>query len=240
MLFARRSQSSPPRESTGTRALARGARTVVRDFERADVDRWIAWPRHRDPLFESYNAPQFTCRQRDTYFQQRLYSPDSRQYAVDDLEETLVGRISLREIDWRLGAAVLGISFHPERLGAGLGSDALWAFLGYYFGAMKMSTLYLDVAAFNERAFRVYEKCGFRRCSQRWGEPQTDYAGIFVKPQYESIRHLFQWEYGLVRPLLIDMAIQRDEWERLWHERAALPREHLPAGTMRNVPGHAP
>lgn len=241
MLFARRGQPPPQQGPVGPRILARGARTVVREFEREDVDRWSAWPRHRDPLFETYNPPVFTPRQRDVYFQQRLYAHDSRQYAVDDHQGEFVGRISLRDIDWRVGGSVLGISFHPERLGLGLGSDALWAFLSYYFGAMKMSTLFLDVAAFNKRAFRVYEKCGFRRCTQRWGEPQTDYAGIFIKPQYESIRSLFQWEYGLVRPLLIDMVVQRDEWERLWHERASLSKEQLAMARHREPqPGHLP
>lgn len=202
--------------------LARGEVTVVREFERADVDRWMAWPRHRDPLFESYNAPMMTVRQRDLYYQERTHSPDSRQYSVDDLSGEFVGRISIREIDWRLGASVLGISFHPERLGKGYGTDALWAFLSFYFGPLNMNVLFLDVAAFNHRAYRVYEKCGFRRCGQRWGEPQTDAAGIFRKAEYREIRHLFQWEYGLVRPLLLDMSVRREEWIRLRDDRAGL------------------
>lgn len=201
--------------------LARGSHTVVREFERADVDRWMAWPRHRDPLFDSYNAPMMSVRQRDLYYQERTHSPDSRQYSVDDLSGEFIGRISIREIDWRLGASVLGISFHPQRLGKGYGTDALWSFLTFYFGPLNMNVLFLDVAAFNRRAYRVYEKCGFARCGQRWGDPQTDSAGIFRKAEYREIRHLFQWEYGLVRPLLLDMSLRREEWVRLRDQRAA-------------------
>jgi RimJ/RimL family protein N-acetyltransferase len=214
MLFGRRPQASTVEAPAAGRILSRGQRTVVREFTRADVDRWVAWPRHRDPLFESYNAPQLTARQRDLYFEQRSGSPDSTQYAVEDLRGDLVGRISLREIDWRLGASVLGVSFHPGRLNEGLGTDALRAFLEHYFGPMRMSALFLDVAAFNRRAYRVYEKCGFRRCGQRWGDAQPDQAGVFRKAELASIRHLFQWEYGLIRPLLIDMVARRPEWER--------------------------
>lgn len=219
MLFTKRGQASASRRPVAE-VLARGEKTVIRPFERRDVDRWIGWPRHRDPLFESYNPPLLTERQRDLYYQQRCDSPDGRQYSVDDLHRELVGRISLREIDWQLGVSVLGISFQPLRLNQGLGTDALLGFLSYYFGPLQMATLFLDVAAFNSRAYRVYEKCGFRRCSQRWGDPQTDYPGVFRKAEYTAIRHLFQWDNGLMRPLLYDMVLRRDEWERLRRERA--------------------
>lgn len=222
MLFTRRRPEAGP-YTQAPRVLARGEQTVVREFVREDVDRWMAWPRHRDLLFDGYNAPVLSLRQRDVYYQQRIHSADSRQYSVDDLSGEFVGRISIREIDWRIGAAVLGISFHPERLGQGYGTDALWAFLSFYFGELGMKVLFLDVAAFNHRAFRVYEKCGFRKCGQRWGDPQTDSAGIFRKSEYRDLRHLFQWEYGLVRPLLVDMALRREEWLRLRDEWGGRP-----------------
>lgn len=217
MLFVKR--EPPVRRQTDPPVLARGEKTVIREFQRADVDRWLSWPRHRDPLFESYNPPVLTLRQRDLYHQQRAHSPDSRQFAVEDLDGRLVGRISLREIDWRTGAAVLGISFHPGLLGQGLGTDALQAFLGYYFGPLRMSALFLDVAAFNRRACHVYEKCGFRRTGQHWGEPQTDLAGIFRRSEYAELRPYFRWEFGLIQPLLFDMLLRRGEWDRLQPRR---------------------
>lgn len=223
MLFTRRRPEAAARTVSAPRVLARGEKTVVREFARPDVDRWMAWPRHRDPLFDGYNAPMLSLRQREIYYQQRVHSPDSKQYSVDDLSGEFIGRISIREIDWRLGASVLGISFHPELLGQGLGTDALWAFLTFYFGPLNMNVLFLDVAAFNHRAYRVYEKCGFRKCGQRWGDAQSDTAGIFRKSEYRDIRHLFQWEYGLVRPLLVDMALRREEWIRLRDELGGLP-----------------
>ncbi|MCC2671432.1 MAG: GCN5-related N-acetyltransferase [Armatimonadetes bacterium] len=225
MLFTKkREANAAPRG----RVLARGERTILREFERADIDRWVAWPRHPDPLFDSYNPPVLTERQRDLYYRQRMESTDTRQFSVDDLHGHFIGRISLREIDWQHGASVLGVSFHPGRLNQGLGSDALWQFLGFYFGRLNMSALFLDVAAFNLRAYRVYEKCGFHRCGQRWGDAQTDVAGVFRRRDYENIRHLFHWEYGLVRPLLIDMVVRRPEWERL-HESRESSRPERPS-----------
>jgi diamine N-acetyltransferase len=218
-MFTRSSQRDRQRRALVDRALATGRLTTIREFQRADVDRWLAWPRHRDPLFESYNPPTLTLRQRNQYFQQYRDARDCRQFAVCDLEGEMVGRISLREIDWTLGVSVLGISFHPERLGQGLGTDGLWSFLGHYFGPLRMTALFLDVAAYNSRAQRVYEKCGFYRVGQRWGEAQTDLAGVFRKHEYAAIRHLFLWDSGLIRPLLYDMVLRRPEWTRLWEER---------------------
>ena len=228
-LFSRwKAPGSQPGPPPGPRVLSRGRHTVLREFARPDIDRWTEWPRHDDPLFENYNPPVLTARQRDDYYRERLRCPTSRQYSVDDLENRFVGRISLREMDPSRGMAVLGLSFHPRRLGQGLGSDAMLVFLRHYFTQMRMRALYLDVAAFNHRARRLYDRCGFRACGQRWGDSQTDYAGVFHRPQYESIRPLFMWDYGLIRPLVIDMVLYRAQWERLREEPAAVSRIGLP------------
>ncbi len=192
--------------------LARGRLTVIKDFQRTDVDRWIAWPRHSDPLFEAYNPPILTTRQRDSYYSQRRAATDQRQYAVEDLCGDFVGRISLRDIDWHARTAVLGISFHPGRLGHGLGTDGLHAFLDYYFSTLDMHAMFLDVAAHNKRAQRCYEKLGFRYLGQRWGDAQPDYAGVFRYPQLEDLRPYFRREAGLVRPLLYDMVLRQEAY----------------------------
>jgi diamine N-acetyltransferase len=221
MLFGKRAHPGMAPAPGGDSELARGRKTVIRQFERQDVDRWMAWPRHDDPLFESYNPPLLSQRQRDLYYQQRVDARDAIQFSVDDLEGEFIGRVSLRDIDWHLRASVLGISFHPRRLNQGLGFDALWTFTAYYFRTLRMSTLFLDVAAFNQRAYRVYEKCGFERCGQRWGDAQTDIPGVFRRPEYAPIRHLFLWDSGLMRPLLVDMVVRRDRWEQVRAEREA-------------------
>ncbi len=196
------------------RVLAEGQITVLREFTRADVDRWLEWPRHADPLFAVFNPPPMSPRQRDSYWASHRNSASSRQFAVDDREGVLVGKISLREIDWYARSAVLGISFRPDRLGGGLGTDAMKALLGYYFGPLGMEALFLDVAAHNVRARRCYERCGFRHLGEHWGEASPDLAGIFRDPERESVRLLFRREHGLIRPLLYDMVLRRAEYER--------------------------
>ncbi|MBI3911469.1 MAG: GNAT family N-acetyltransferase [Armatimonadetes bacterium] len=208
MLFTRR--AAPP--------LIRGQKTTLRPFEREDVDRWLEWPRHTNPLFGDYNPPQMTPRQRDLYFRSRRDAPDRRMFTVEDERGELIGRLSLRGIDERARTAVLGISFSPARLDRGYGTDALQAFLRYYFEVLGMEALFLDVAAFNTRARRVYEKCGFQVIGHRWGEAQPDSAGVFQDPRYAAIRSLFRREGDRIRPLMIDMVLRRREFERQRNE----------------------
>jgi diamine N-acetyltransferase len=202
------------RSFASSRILAEGRKTVLREFGRADVDRWLEWPRHDDSLFHVFNPPLMSTRQRDAYWANHRHSSASRQFAVDDLAGVLVGKISLREIDWYARSAVLGVSFRPDRLGQGLGTDAMGALMSYYFGPLGMEALFLDVAAHNERAWRCYERCGFRHLGEHWGEAAPDLAGIFRDPERASLRPLFRWEHGLIRPLLYDMVLRRAEYER--------------------------
>jgi RimJ/RimL family protein N-acetyltransferase len=207
MILRLRRQESP-------RCFLRGERVTVRDLTRADVDRWLEWPRHTDPLYASFNSPAMSPRQRDTYFARRQRATDARQFAVDDADGELVGRMNLREIDGFTRTAVLGISFRADRLGLGLGTEALRVLLTYYFKQMRMTALFLDVAAYNVRARRCYEQCGFQTIGEHWGEPAPDFAGIFRDPRYADLRPLFLRGHGLVRPLMIDMAIHRNDAAR--------------------------
>ena len=58
--------------------------------------------------------------------------------------------------------SVLGIVFDPNYVNKGYGTEAIITFLDYYFNEMNMKKLYLEVAKFNKRAIRCYEKCGFK------------------------------------------------------------------------------
>ena len=68
--------------------------------------------------------------------------------------------------------------------------------------------------AYNARARRCYERCGFRHLGDHWGEAGPDLACIFRDAQRASLRPLFHQEHGLIRPLLHDMVLRRAEYER--------------------------
>lgn len=73
-----------------------------------------------------------------------------------------IGHIRLDRVDPKDRRASLAIGIDdPTRLGQGLGSEAINLVLEYAFTSLKLHRLSLRVVAYNQRAIRAYEKCGF-------------------------------------------------------------------------------
>lgn len=79
--------------------------------------------------------------------------------AVCDEQGDLAGMFQFM----RKGSTVeIGLALRPEHTGQGLGLDFVRAGLAYGAWRFGPTAFQLDVAAFNERARRVYERAGFR------------------------------------------------------------------------------
>jgi RimJ/RimL family protein N-acetyltransferase len=96
-----------------------------------------------------------------------------RFYEALDEDGTLVGNYYFEE---KGDALEVGLGLRPDLTGRGLGLDFLLA--GIEFGKRRFgpSRVILNVAAFNERAIKVYERAGFRKTGRhtrrfdRWGD----------------------------------------------------------------------
>jgi RimJ/RimL family protein N-acetyltransferase len=96
-----------------------------------------------------------------------------RFYEALDEDESLMGNYYFEE---KGGALEIGLGLRPDLTGRGLGLEFLLA--GIEFGRRRfgLSRVILNVAAFNERAIKVYERAGFRETGRhtqrfdRWGE----------------------------------------------------------------------
>jgi ribosomal-protein-alanine N-acetyltransferase len=96
-----------------------------------------------------------------------------RFFEAHDESGSLVGFLYFE----RRGEALFyGLGMRPERTGRGAGLDFVRAGLGFARARYRPSRLILDVAAFNSRAVKVYERAGFRivgrktRHFERWGD----------------------------------------------------------------------
>ena len=96
-----------------------------------------------------------------------------RYYEALDEQGSFVGHFYFEEKE---GAVEIGLGLRPELTGQGLGLDFVIA--GVKFARRRWSSrrIVLSVAAFNERAIKVYERAGFRetgrhvRSFERWGD----------------------------------------------------------------------
>jgi RimJ/RimL family protein N-acetyltransferase len=78
--------------------------------------------------------------------------------------DALIGQIRLDRVDLRDKRASLAVGIEDQaRLGIGLGTEAIGLVLGYAFGVLGLHRVSARVVAYNERAIRAYEKCGFVR-----------------------------------------------------------------------------
>ncbi len=202
--------------------VARGKKTVVRWFQREDVDKRQRWPKHTDALYSHNDHHPMSARERDLWYLERSNSSGYRMFAIDDRYGNLVGWITLRSVNLSTGSTVLGIALNPTKMGMGYGSDALWAFLGYYFGPAHFREMRLDVAAFNYRAMRVYEKCGFRYVGQHWTEhPSYLFPAVFSDGRYRDVRQYFRRSLLGIEVLYNDMVLDKISYLRC---KAALER----------------
>jgi RimJ/RimL family protein N-acetyltransferase len=98
----------------------------------------------------------------------------------DRATATPIGGLGLRDIDWIIGCATLGISlYRKDYWGKGYGTEAMTLLLDYAFTALGLHNVMLDTYAYNERSIRAYRKVGFkeigrRREAQRLGDQRYD------------------------------------------------------------------
>ncbi len=191
------------------RFVAVGRLSRIRMFTRRDVDRWLAWPRHADPLYAAYNPRPMSGSTADAWWDDLRHRQKQRAFAIESLDRRMIGRIFLRHVSTTDGASVLGIDLDPSLLGLGYGTDALRAFLGYYFGPGGFRRMYLSVAAYNVRARRSYERCGFRYLGTHWDRLLCR-DDVLDDPRCAEARPLLRRGPRGLEALTYDMVLDRE------------------------------
>jgi RimJ/RimL family protein N-acetyltransferase len=96
-----------------------------------------------------------------------------RFYAVRDETGALVASFYFEQRD---DAVFYGLGLRPDLTGRGHGAEFVDAGIAFARSTLGAGRIVLDVAAFNERALKVYERAGFRATGrhderfERWGE----------------------------------------------------------------------
>ena len=109
-------------------------------------------------------------------------------------DDRIIGFANLDYISWSHGDSYMGIGLGDRTCwGRGYGSEAMNILLRYAFTELNLHRLTLTVFEFNERAVRMYQRCGFK------------IEGIVREVLYRSGR---RWD-------LISMGLLRDEWMEL-------------------------
>jgi pimeloyl-ACP methyl ester carboxylesterase/RimJ/RimL family protein N-acetyltransferase len=184
-----------------------GPRVAIRPHEPADIGRRAQWRPFTDPLYRLWAPATLPAVQLDNFYRQRRQDPTRHYYAIDDERGQLIGDLSLREI--RVGRqARLGITIGADWVSQGYGTEALRAFIPYYFTILRFQELHLDVAASNIRAVRCYEKLGFQRAAEFYRPVAADADLSFLADErYALLRRLFVRQGSTTQALFYEMTL---------------------------------
>ena len=114
-----------------------------------------------DPPYDFYNGDE-----------DPVLNPE-RFFEATDEDGHLVGNFYFEK---KGDAVEIGLGLRPDLTGRGLGRDFLRASVEFARTHLAAERVILNVASFNERAIKVYERGGFRVTGQhmrtfaRWGE----------------------------------------------------------------------
>ena len=139
-----------------------GKRVIIRELKLDDIYQMRQWGSHTNPLIEDYNFPPMSDSEIKLWYKRKTKSRYNKYYGIRNEEEKLIGYMGIKEIKFFRRESTLGIVFDPNYVDKGYGTETLILFLNYYFTEMKMKSMILEVAEFNRRAYRVYEKLGFK------------------------------------------------------------------------------
>ncbi|MCK9444688.1 MAG: GNAT family N-acetyltransferase [Tissierellaceae bacterium] len=140
----------------------KGARVTIEDLRLDHVFQMSRWGKHDNPLLGDYNFPDLSAREVTKWYGMKVNSVFNKYFSIRNEDGELIGYMGIKDIKFIRRNSTLGIVLDPNYINKGYGTEILDTFLLYYFTEMKMRKMILEVAEFNKRAYRVYEKIGFR------------------------------------------------------------------------------
>ncbi|NLW22617.1 MAG: GNAT family N-acetyltransferase [Tissierellia bacterium] len=140
----------------------RGERITIRTLKLEDAYYMNYWGKHENPLLFDYNIPPLTKEEIGEWYHYKIQKDKNRYYGIFNEEDKLIGYLGIKRIRKLFRDSLLGIVLDPNHINKGYGTEAILTFLDFYFNEMGMNKMYLEVAQFNKRAIRCYEKCGFK------------------------------------------------------------------------------
>jgi len=168
------------------RGYKRSSHGILRALEVEDLPDILEWRKDPEILryLDSY-AP-LSMHEHRRWFE-GLQGDRTRSYfGIIAPDDGLAGVIWLKQIDWRVRKAEVGIYLGRMRA-KGLGTEALRQLSRYAFDTLNLHKLWATVFAFNAPSQTLFERCGFLR------------EGVLRDETFKEGRYHDVIRYGLLR-----------------------------------------
>lgn len=139
----------------------KGERIRIKKLKLEDIFLMRKWGFHETPLLEDYNFPKMNDREIKVWYRMKTASIFNKYYGIRNEEGKLIGYMGIKKIKYLRRQSTLGIVLDANYVNKGYGTEILEVFLEYYFTELRMKKIELEVADYNHRAKKVYEKIGF-------------------------------------------------------------------------------
>jgi diamine N-acetyltransferase len=150
-----------------------------------------------------YNYGNFT--DADVRFRYSGITAQRRKYfAIKRKEDDrFIGFLGLKNLNSISKKAKLGIVFDASFVSQGYGYEAMLILLDYFFDEMGYKELDLEVNDFNERAYRLYKKLGFKEYGKK--------TALFENQDIEFDSQYFVYKNGNIHTNITMMKIREDD-----------------------------
>lgn len=167
----------------------------VRRLEKSDVIQMVNWGKHKDLRLLHYNFNYKTDKECILWYKAK--SKFLRKYIFGIYEEDkLLGYITLKNINWIIRKAEMGIVLNPSLVNNGIGNKAIKKYLKIVFDRYHMKSIFLKVAFFNIRAMKCYKKSGFVEYKDKY-ELYEEQDELLINERYKKFSE-FDYKNGLI------------------------------------------
>ena len=159
-------------------------------LERHDLMKNYHWANQRQLIRWTGMHPfPKTAGELERWFDTLSGRQDMKIFSIKNKEGEYLGNIELRDIDYLVGRAEMGIFLaDPESRGLGLGREAMEGLIEFSFDDLRLHRLYARILEHNSAAQKAFLSCQFQL------------EGRERQAHYDQGRHWDVLFYGLLAP----------------------------------------
>ena len=133
-----------------------------------DAEKFVEWMNDFETTDYIGRSDQIITIEEEKKFLEEKSKEEATFEIIRLKDDKLIGIIELNQINHLKRKATLGI-FIGEKDGRnkGYGTEAIKLILEYGFRYLNLNNIKLDLLEFNQRAYKCYQKCGFKEYGRR-------------------------------------------------------------------------
>ncbi|MCJ1655441.1 GNAT family protein [Staphylococcus sp. NRL 16/872] len=136
----------------------------LRALKQSDSNLILNWMKNDKLRYLIGTVYPITELEHENWFQNRMLEKDNRMFVIELENETSIGIIGFKNLDWVNRNAELFIYIGEEAYwGKGYGTQALELMTKFAFNSLNLHMLYLEVFSYNKNATKTYERLGFKQ-----------------------------------------------------------------------------